>query len=120
MKNLSYLIFAVVLLMKLVACNSVGRKYERLAGSRITFTNSLQRVEGCDTMQYTPKVSNPKMLIYLTHLRSVRLPFRPRRFCSVCVAVRYCGKCGYLYHQRVQRLQDDIVATRHAPLSQGI
>lgn len=32
-----------------VACNSVGREYERLAGSRITFPNSLQRVEGCDT-----------------------------------------------------------------------
>ena len=47
MKRRIYLIY--IFLIMAVACNSVGREYERLAGSRITFPNSLQRVEGCDT-----------------------------------------------------------------------
>ena len=45
-------------------------------------------------MQYTPKVSNSKMLIYLTQLRFVGRPLRSGRISGVCVAVRYRGECG--------------------------
>lgn len=64
MKNLSYLIFVVVLLMKLVACNSVGREYERLAGSRITFPENLQRVSERDTLSFDCDDSKVRLLIY--------------------------------------------------------
>ena len=63
MKILHNLTIVAILLMA-VACNSVGREYERLAGSRINFPNSLQRVEGRDTLPYDFSDEKVRLLIY--------------------------------------------------------
>ena len=64
MKYLHYLIFVSVLLMGIIACNSVGREYERLAGSRIAFPENLQRVSERDTLSFDCDDSKVHLLIY--------------------------------------------------------
>ena len=64
MKRFTIVLMVILCSIVLYSCNTVERDYQKLAGAKIEFPQSLIKVSGRDTMQYTPKVGNPIMLIY--------------------------------------------------------